>query len=154
VDSDSLSIKLTHTYYNIRLKAERHRIYANDRLKEIINKMDENSKSTLQANKQNLETSLNTAIREHNIICKDNAKDRSEYLEQFIEDLRERNNSEHVTIKQILHRENSKNDFRTIKQILKPSTSKGVNHLDIPVKEHPDTWIRITDQHEIEELIL
>jgi hypothetical protein len=76
------------------------------------------------------------------------------YLEKLIKDLKERNSSEHVTIKQFLQREQSRNDFRTIKQTLKPRITKGIQHLDIPVEGEKDTWKHITDQKQIEEHIL
>jgi hypothetical protein len=116
--------------------------------------MDDNSKNMLRNNTKQLEASFNQEIKDHNTICKNNNIDRTEYLENLIEDLRERNSSEHVTIKQILHREKSRNDFRTIKQTINPRISKGVQHLDIPVEGTIDRWIRITDQQEIENNIL
>jgi hypothetical protein len=141
-------------YYNIRLKSERHRIYATERLKDIVQKMDDNNKQILLNNTKNLESSLKQAIQDHNIFCKNNNVDRSEYLGQLIEVLRERKSSEHVTIKQILQRETSCNDFRTIKHTLNPRLSKGVQHLDILVVGETDKWVRITDQQLIEDNIL
>jgi hypothetical protein len=61
---------------------------------------------------------------------------------------------EHVTIKQILRREKSRNNFQIIKQNLNPRIFKGVQHLDIPVIGEKDTWIQITDQQQIEDIIL
>jgi hypothetical protein len=116
--------------------------------------MDDNNKQLLRDNKKNLESSLKQAIQDHNILCKNNNIDRTEYLEQLIEDLRERKSSEHVTIKQILQRETSRNEFRTIKHVLNPRLSKGVQHLDIPVEGEMDKWVRITDQQLIEDNIL
>jgi hypothetical protein len=141
-------------YYNTRVKSERHRIYANTRLKDIIKKMDDNSKTILRNNKKHHEAALKQAIKDHNQLCKLNATNRREYLEQMVEDLRERNNSEHVTIRQILQRENSRNDFYKIKQTLNPILSKGIQHLDIPVEGENDKWVRITDQQTIEKAFL
>jgi hypothetical protein len=103
--------------------------------------MDDNSRKILRNNTKHLEASFNHSIKVHNTICKNNNIDCSEYLENLIEDLRERNSLEHVTIKQILHREKSRNDFRTIKQTLNPRIFKGVQHLDIPVEGATDRWI-------------
>jgi hypothetical protein len=63
-------------YYNIRLKSERHRIYANERIKDIIRNMDDESKTLLRKNNKNMESSFHQAIRDHNKICKNNNIDR------------------------------------------------------------------------------
>jgi hypothetical protein len=67
--------------------------------------MDDNSKKILRSTTKHLEVSFSQAIKDHNTICKNNNIDRTEYIESLIDNLRERNSLEHVTIKQILHRE-------------------------------------------------
>jgi hypothetical protein len=83
-----------------------------------------------------------------------NHADRQEYLQRTVDKLRQRNNSQHITVNQLKHREQSRQDFGIIKKAMKPSRSKGIQFLDIPDEHNPDAWIRITDPQQIAEILI
>jgi hypothetical protein len=112
--------------------------------------MDAVGLDKLFENKKKLTKSLRHALREHKELTKHNYKDRQRYLEYKIEELKERNNNDHITIK----REENRNDFKIIKKTLKGDRSKGIKHLDIPDPNNEDSWIRILDQQLIEKNLL
>jgi hypothetical protein len=76
-------------------------IPAEKRSNEIKRKMDDTNIAFIESNSSGLNASLQYAIKEHNIICKNSIQNKNEYLENLVKDLQERTNSEHVTIKQI-----------------------------------------------------
>jgi mannitol/fructose-specific phosphotransferase system IIA component len=70
--------------------------------------MDSNSIPILKNNKPHVTSALQYAINEHNILVKDNNDDRQNYLSTIVEDLKEQNNNEHITVQQLMHREQSR----------------------------------------------
>jgi hypothetical protein len=83
-----------------------------------------------------------------------NYADRQEYLQNLVDDLKLRNNSQHITVRQIQHREKTREDFGIIKKAMKPRSSKGIQYLDVPDNLNIDTWIRVTDPAQIAKSLL
>jgi hypothetical protein len=94
------------------LHKTRNQLPQNESAIDALNEIDKFI--TITNDTRGLNASLQYAIKEHNKLCKNNTNDRNEYMEKLVEDLRERNNSKHVTIKQILQREKARSDFKTI----------------------------------------
>jgi hypothetical protein len=101
-----------------------------------------------------LSATFKQALKEHAALTKTNVQDRQIYLQSLVNDLKLRNNSQHITVKQLQHREKARIDFGVIKKAMKPRISKGIQYLDIPDENSPDTWIRITDPTIIEDRLL
>jgi hypothetical protein len=141
-------------YWNIRLKSTRQKIRADKRLKEIVLKMDTSSREMIRKRTKTLSATFKQALKEHAALTKTNERDRQDYIKSLVDDLKQRNNSQHITVKQIQHRERSRTDFGVKKKAMKPRTSKGIQYLDIPDESRPDTWVRITDPAVIEDRLL
>lgn len=118
-------------YWNIKLKSAKQGIESTERMNQIMSKMDGNCINILQQNKRSLTKALEKALLDHANLCRANATDRHEYLTEKMEDLKERNLSGHVTFKQLIQREQCRNDFRIIRIVLNPRRSKGIKHLDV-----------------------
>jgi hypothetical protein len=116
--------------------------------------MDEPGKKILRENKRSLTAALVHATNEHKNLCKENTKNRKEYLTQRVQDLNERDTKGHTTIKQIMNREENRQDYKIIRNTLKPKWSKGIRYLDVPMDEKMEDWRRVTDEYEIESILL
>jgi hypothetical protein len=116
--------------------------------------MDDNSRAMIRKRTKTISATFKQALKEHAELTKTNEKERQEYLQSLVDDLKKRNNSQHITVKQLLHREKSRIDFGVIKKAMKPRTSKGIQYLDIPDAHSPNTWIRITNPTIIEDRLL
>jgi hypothetical protein len=135
-------------YWNIRLKSTRQKIRAHKRLE------DNSSQDMIQKRTKTISATFKQALKEHAALTKTNKIDRQEYLQTLVDDLTKRNNSQHITVKQLQHGEKSRTDFGVIKKAMKPRNSNQIQYLDIPDENIPDTWIRITDPTLIADRLL
>jgi Reverse transcriptase (RNA-dependent DNA polymerase) len=140
-------------YWNIKKKAAKQHICVTTRLQIIKGQMDQESLASVENNKRSLSAAYNNEIKQHKILCANNVEKRREYLTNKMNDLNERDKGR-TTIKQLLHREQNRNNFSIIKRALKPKHSKGIKYLDVPDEQISDVWHRITDQRVIEEKLL
>jgi hypothetical protein len=141
-------------YWNIRLKSTRQKIRAHQRLRDIMAKMDNVSRGMIRKRTKTISATLQQALKEHADIVKTNYNDRQEYLQNLVDELKVQNNSQHITVCQLKHREQTRADFATIKKAMKPRRSKGVQYLDIPDETIPNAWVRITDPQLIADKLL
>jgi phage tail tape-measure protein len=88
--------------------------------------MDIKSIRKLHANKKTISGALTQAFEEHKKLCKENKTNRKEYLEKVMADLKERNNQGHISVKQLIQREDSRYDFKKIREIIKPNRVSGI----------------------------
>jgi hypothetical protein len=116
--------------------------------------MDNDSIVIMKDNKKSISSALTHAITEHNKLCRMNHKDRKEYLQTIVDDLKKRNLKEHITVKKLMQREQCRHDFKVIRNAIKMKQSSGINHLDIPIVGEENKWERITNHQEIEEKLL
>jgi Reverse transcriptase (RNA-dependent DNA polymerase) len=79
---------------------------------------------------------------------------RRDYLNQKVADLNERDQVGKTTIKQIMQREENRNDYKIIRKALKPKWSKGIKYLDVLLDDTMEKWKRGTDEAEIEQLLI
>jgi gas vesicle protein len=86
---------------------------------------------------KSLATLLQKTLKEHTALCKENTKNQRDYLKTVVEDLKERENNEHISINQLMHREQSRSDFFLIQNETKKKRSKGIRvlHISDPIQK-------------------
>jgi hypothetical protein len=141
-------------YWNIRIKATRNNTNCDKRIGKILSQMDTKTRQVIINNTMSLSSAIKRALENHQKLCDNNHKNRQEYLQSIVDDLKTRNNTGHTSVTQLKQREKSRNDYRVIRNALKPNKSKGINYLDIPNPNKPDEWIRLVDPAHIEKAIL
>jgi hypothetical protein len=118
-------------YWNIKKKGPKQHICVTTRLQLIKQQMDQTSLHAVKMNTESMIAVYDYEIKQHKILCKNKTEKRREYLTNKMNDLNERDKIR-TTIKQLLHREQNRNDFSIIKRALKPKNAKGLIILDIP----------------------
>jgi hypothetical protein len=68
--------------------------------------------------------------------------------------LKERDDNDHTTLKQLIYLEENRSDFRLIKKLLKGNRSKRIKHLDVPDPKNLSSWKCIFDQQSIKKTSL
>jgi hypothetical protein len=104
-------------YWNIKLKATRQHICCTKRLNYIKGKFNYESYTIIEKiekSNASLSTALRKEIKEHNKLCMENVEDRRAYLQQKMDDLNKQDQYK-TTIKELMRREQSRNDFAIIK---------------------------------------
>jgi hypothetical protein len=138
-------------YWNISIKQQ---IDSDKRIRQIIAKMNTESLKMIRDNTLSISRALAKALEDRRKLCKENNNNRKEYLEKVMNDLKERNNTGHISVKQLIQREDSRNDFRKIRNVIKPNKNSGIKFLDVASEEDLNVYNRIIDHKLIEELIL
>jgi hypothetical protein len=116
--------------------------------------MNSETKQKILSTTSSNTSGIKKALITHQQLCQKNNQDREEYLKNIVKDLRDRNNSGHVSVTQIIARERARYNYNTIRRVLKNSKSKGIKYLDVPDNNTPGNWIRLTDLQQIEDAIL
>jgi hypothetical protein len=144
-------------YYHIKLLSERQRVWSGKRIDDIKSHMSTESINMITNNKKHWRAALRQELKNHKVLCKNNHEQRDKYLQKIIDDLKERDDNCHVTVKQLKYREQNRHDFQIIKKVLKGQRSQGIQYLDVPEDpndEDPKVWNRIIDKNLIEKTIL
>jgi hypothetical protein len=110
--------KLRVQYWNIRYRSIKQQINSDTRIRQIIAKMNTESLKRIRDNTLSISRALAKALEEHRKLCKENNNNRKEYLKKVMDDLKERNNTGHISVKQLIQREDSRNNFRKIRNVL------------------------------------
>jgi hypothetical protein len=110
--------KLRVQYWNIRYGSIKQQINSDTRIRQIIAKMNTESLKRIRDNTLSISRALAKALEEHRKLCKENNNNRKEYLKKVMDDLKERNNTGHISVKQLIQREDSRNNFRKIRNVL------------------------------------
>jgi hypothetical protein len=87
-------------YWNVKLKSERQRTDASKRVNDIKSKMSIESIKIIENNNQHLRVTLKDSLKGEGKLCKENTKDRREYLQQMVEDIKERDTLSNITLRQ------------------------------------------------------
>jgi hypothetical protein len=131
-----------------------YRLSVKNWIKEIKRRMSTESSRLIDHNKKSLTAAKAHEIKKHKLLCKDNVRNRREYLQKTMEDMNNRDNKSETTIKQLMSREQNRSDFKIIKNVMRSKKSKGIKYLDVPDSNNKDRCIRLKDQHLTEEKTL
>jgi ribonuclease HI len=141
-------------YINLQMKSSKHNINIDHRLQYVKHLMTQTTINRMENLKGTNDKKLQQAIKHHKELTKSNAELREKYLQQLIEDLSERDPRAKQSIKNILYREQDKQDFNAIRKLYKGSHSRGIKHIEIPDNKNPDRWVSITDPIMIEKHLI
>jgi bifunctional N-acetylglucosamine-1-phosphate-uridyltransferase/glucosamine-1-phosphate-acetyltransferase GlmU-like protein len=119
-------------FFNIRLKAKRNKVNADNQIQQIISQTDTATKQKIKTKKVSFTRALEEALAEHQTLCKNDNKNREEYLQLIVNDLKQRNNQGHISVSQLIARESSWYNYKIIREAIKSSRSKGIRFIDVP----------------------
>jgi hypothetical protein len=136
-------------YWNIMQKAIRQQIFPIIRFANISDQMDNNTKDRLITNETSATGALEKSIKKHNQLVKDGLIHRKEYLDNKLEDEQQKNGKENLTLKTLIHREETRKNFSAIRKIFKERKGKGLISIDVPDEANPGTMRTIAEPAEM-----
>jgi hypothetical protein len=122
-------------FWNITIKGLRQHTNVTKRLKSIMDKMNADTKTSIQNTTCSATRALRKAIKHHN---------------KLANDLNERDDTPgRIQVEDLIKREQKRQDFSIIRNVLKQKKSKGFTMIEVPSVSNPGGWDLISKPEQI-----